>query len=43
MTLAGPVEHMGEMRKCVKVEGKRSLGRTRRRWEENNRVDIWGR
>jgi hypothetical protein len=44
-------EHVGEERKVCKVwmakpEGKRSLGRPRRRWEDGMRMDLrengWG-
>jgi hypothetical protein len=36
---------MGEMQKAYKVlvgipEGKRQIGRRRRRWEDNNRIDL---
>jgi len=26
---------------CPKSEGKRPLGRNRRRWEDNIRMDFW--
>jgi hypothetical protein len=48
---AGHVAHIGEERKLYKVlvgkpEGKRPLGRPRRRWEDGIRMDIreiaWG-
>jgi hypothetical protein len=51
MRWAGHVAHMGEKmiayRMLVgKSEGKRPLGRTRRRWEDNIRMDLrkigWG-
>jgi hypothetical protein len=51
MWWAGHVERMGEERKVYKVlvgkpEGKRPLGRPRRRWEDGIRMDIneigWG-
>jgi hypothetical protein len=43
--LAGQVARMGEMRNGYssfvrKSEGKRPLGRPRRRWEDNIRVDL---
>jgi hypothetical protein len=42
---AGHVARMGEERKVYKVlvgspEGKRPLGRPRRRWEDGNRMDL---
>jgi hypothetical protein len=45
MRLAGHVARMGEDRKLYKVlvgktEGKRSLGRPRRRWEDGVRMDL---
>jgi hypothetical protein len=45
MRWAGHVAHMGEERKVYKVlvgkpEGKRPLGRPRRRWEDGIRVDL---
>ena len=45
MRLAGHVARMGEWRGVcrvlvVKPEGKRPLGRPRRRWEENNKMDL---
>jgi len=46
MRWAGHVAHMGEGR-CVhrvlvgKPEGKRPLGRPRRRWEDNSKMDLW--
>jgi hypothetical protein len=47
MRLVGHVASMGEMGKTYiilvgKPEGKRPLGRPRRRWEENNmRIKLW--
>jgi len=43
--LAGHVARMGERRGVyrvlvVKPEGKRPLGRPRRRWEDNIKVDL---
>jgi hypothetical protein len=45
MRWAGHVAHMGEERKLYKVlvgkpEGKRPLGRPRRRWEDGIRIDL---
>jgi hypothetical protein len=45
MRWAGHVAHMGEERKAYKVlvgkpEGKRPLGRLRRRWEDGIRMDF---
>ena len=45
MRWAGNVARMGEMRGVYRVlvgkpEGKRSLGRTRRRWEDNSKMDL---
>jgi hypothetical protein len=45
MRWAGHVAHMGEERKVYKVlvgkpEGKRPLGRPRRRWEDGIRMDL---
>jgi hypothetical protein len=45
MRWAGHVAHMGEERKVYKVlvgkpEGKRPLGRPRRRWDDAIRMDI---
>jgi hypothetical protein len=45
MRWAGQVARMGEQRKVYKVlvgrpEGKRRLGRRRRRWEEGIRMDL---
>jgi len=51
MRWAGHVARMGEERKLYKVlvgkpEGKRPLGRPRRRWEDGIRMDLreigWG-
>jgi hypothetical protein len=44
MRWAGHVVQMGEKRNAYtilvgKSEGKRSLGRPRRRWEDNNKMD----
>jgi hypothetical protein len=44
---AGHVAHMGEvMRGAYNIlvgrpEGRRPLGRPRRRWEENIKMDLW--
>ena len=45
MRWAGHVAHMGEERGAYRVlvgkpEGKRTLGRTRRRWVDNIRMDL---
>ena len=45
MRWAGHVAGMGERRGVYRVlvgkpEGKRSLGRTRRRWEDNIKMDL---
>jgi len=45
MRWAGHVEHMGEERRVYKVlvgkpEGRRSLGRPRRRWVDNIRMEL---
>jgi hypothetical protein len=45
MRWAGHVAHMGEGRGVYRVlvgkpEGKRPLGRPRRRWEDNVRMDL---
>jgi hypothetical protein len=45
MRLAGHVAHMGEDRGVHRVlvgkpEGKRPLGRQRRRWEDNIQMDL---
>ena len=45
MRWAGHVAHMGERRGVYRVlvgkpEGKRPLGRPRRRWEDNIRMDL---
>jgi hypothetical protein len=51
MRWAGCVAHMGEKRNAYrtlvgKPEGKRPLGRPRRRWEDNIKMDLrstgWG-
>jgi hypothetical protein len=51
MRWAEHVEHMGEKKNEYKIlvrkpEGKRPLGRPRRRWEDNIRIDLieigWG-
>jgi hypothetical protein len=51
MRWAGHVAHMGNKRNSYKVlvgkpEGKRPLGRPRRRWEDNIKIDlkeiVWG-
>jgi hypothetical protein len=47
MRWAGHVEHMGERRSVYRVlawkyGGKRPLGRTRRRWKNNIKMDIQG-
>ena len=51
MRWAGHVERMGEMKDADRVlvgmpEGRRPLGRPRRRWEDNIKVDLqevdWG-
>jgi len=46
MRWAGHVAYMGEGRDVHRVlvgkpEGRRPLGRSRRRWEDNIRMDIW--
>jgi len=46
MRQAGHVAHMGEGRGAHRVlvgkpEGKRPLGRPRRRWEYNIKMDLW--
>ena len=46
MIWAGHVAHMGEGRGVYRVsvgkpEGRRPLGRPRRRWEDNIRMDLW--
>jgi len=43
---AGHVAHMGEGRGVYRVlvgkpEGRRPLGRPRRRWEDNIRLNLW--
>jgi hypothetical protein len=45
MRWVGQVAHMGEERKVCKVlvgkpEGKRPLGRPRRRWDDRIRMDL---
>jgi len=45
MKWAGNVARMGEMRKACNIlvgtpEGKRPLGRHRRRWEDNITIDV---
>jgi len=45
MKLAGHVAHMGERRGVYRVlvgklEGERALGRPRRRWEDNIKMDL---
>jgi hypothetical protein len=45
MMWAGHMAHLGEERKVYRVlmakaEGKRSLGRPRRRWEDGIRMDL---
>jgi len=45
MRWAGHVAHMGELRGVYRVlmgkpEGRRPLGRPRRRWVDNNRMDL---
>ena len=45
MRWAGHVARMREEKKCMqgfggKLEGKRSLGRPTRRWEDNIKIDI---
>ena len=47
MRWAGKVARMDEERRLYRVlvgepEGKRPLGRPRRRWVDNIRVDLWG-
>ena len=47
MRWAGHVARMGEGRGVHRVlvgkpEGKRPLGRPRRRWEDNIKMDLWG-
>ena len=44
--MSGHVAHMGEGRGVHRVlvgkpEGKRQLGRPRRRWEDNIKMDLW--
>jgi hypothetical protein len=43
--MGGDVAHMGEVRGAYNIlvgrpEGRRPLGRTRRRWEDNIEVDL---
>ena len=43
---AGHVAHMGQARGVYRVlvgkpEGKRPLGRSRLRWEDNIKMDLW--
>jgi hypothetical protein len=45
MNWVGHVAHMGEIRNAYKSlvgrpEGKRPLGRPRRRWKDNNRISL---
>jgi hypothetical protein len=40
MRWAGHVARMGEERKVYKHEGKRPLGKPRRRWEDGIRMDL---
>jgi hypothetical protein len=45
MKWLGHVAHMGEMRNAYKIlfgklEGKRTLGRGRHRWEDNVKIDV---
>ena len=45
LRLAGHVAHMEQSRNAYRVlvgkpEGKRPLGRTRRRWEDNIKMDL---
>jgi hypothetical protein len=45
MRWAGPVARMGEVRGAYKIlverpEGRRPLGRPRRRWEDNIKMDL---
>jgi hypothetical protein len=45
MKWAGHVERMGEKRNAYRIlvgkpEGKRPLGRPRRRWVDNNKMDL---
>jgi len=47
MRWAEYVAHMGEMTDVYRVlvgkpEGKRSIGKTRRRWEDNIKIDLQG-
>jgi hypothetical protein len=40
MRCAGHVVRMGERRDVYKPEGKKPLGRPRRRWEDNIKMDL---
>jgi len=47
MRWAEHVAHMGERTDVYRVlvgkpEGKRSIGKTRRRWEDNIKIDLQG-
>jgi hypothetical protein len=47
MRLAGHLERMGEKRNAYRIlarkpEGKRPLGRPRRRWVDKNKMDLRG-
>jgi hypothetical protein len=47
MILAGHVARLGEKRNAYRIlvgkpEGKRPLGKTRRRWEDDIRMDLRG-
>jgi hypothetical protein len=44
--MGGHVEHMGDKRNAHKMlvgkpEGKIPLGRPRRRWDDNIKIDLW--
>jgi hypothetical protein len=46
MRWAGHVARMGEVRGAYSIlvgspEGRRPLGRPRRRWEDNIKMDLW--
>jgi len=46
MRWAGHVAHVEDMRNSYKIfirkpEGKRPHGRSRHRWEDNIRMDLW--
>jgi len=48
MRSAEHVARMGDMRNKYKIltgkpEGKRPLGKPSRRWEDNIRMDLWGK